>query len=125
MFPEELDPSVTSRIPVFISEDDRYFQDLYQVIPKEGYTEMMKNLIQKPNIEVLLDTNFVDIRDKFDSDYLFWTGMIDEYYAFKYGNLPYRSLEFKFETITDKVPFQSVAQVNYPISEDYTRITEF
>ncbi|MCL2040369.1 MAG: UDP-galactopyranose mutase [Bacteroidetes bacterium] len=124
MAPLELDKSVTSRIPVFISEDDRYFQDKYQAIPKYGYTKMIEKMLDKNNIEVLLDTDFFDIKDKLQyTDKLYFSGMIDEFYDYCYGQLPYRSLRFDFETL-DK-PCQSVVQVNYPNDYDYTRITEF
>jgi len=124
MNPKELDKSVTARIPVFISEDDRYFQDKYQAIPKYGYTKMIENMLDKNNIEVLLDTDFFAIKDKLQyTDKLYFSGMIDEFYEYRYGKLPYRSLEFEFETLES--PYQSVVQVNYPNDYDYTRITEF
>jgi len=125
MKPEELDPSVTARIPVFISEDDRYFQDKYQGIPREGYSKLFERMLDRPNIKVLLDTDFFEVREKLEYDKLFFSGMIDQYYDYCYGRLPYRSLEFNFEKIYDSIPFQPVAQVNYPCDNDYTRITEF
>ena len=126
--PEELDKSVTARIPVFISRDNRYFQDKYQGIPKFGYTKIIENMIDKPNIHLLLNTNFFDIKNELQYDKLIFTGMLDEYFNYEYGKLPYRSLRFEFETIELSPKFnhyQQVAQVNYPNEYDFTRITEF
>jgi UDP-galactopyranose mutase len=122
--PEEIDFSVTSRIPVSISRDDRYFQDIYQGIPEFGYTEIFKKLINHENIELLLNTRFDDIKNKIQYDKLIYTGNIDDYFEFEFGELPYRSLEFDFKNIPD-VNFQECAQINYPNNYDFTRITEF
>jgi UDP-galactopyranose mutase len=124
MKPEELSHSVTDRIPIFISNDDRYFQDKYQAVPKDGYTKMVTNMMDKPNIKVLLNTDYFEIKDNIKYEKLFFSGMIDKFYHYRFGKLPYRSLKFEFETI-NKIPFQSVAQVNYPNENNYTRITEF
>ena len=124
MKPEDLSNSVTARIPVFISEDEHYFQDKYQALPKEGYTKMVENMLNKPNIELLLNTDYLKIKDKLKYKKIFYSGMIDEFYDYCFGKLPYRSLRFDFETL-NKIHFQSVAQVNYPNENDYTRITEF
>lgn len=124
MTPEELDPSVTSRIPVFLSRDNRYFQDSFQMMPKEGYTKIFEKMLSHPNIEIRLNTEYSDIKDQVEYDYLIFTGAIDEFFNYKYGELPYRSLRFKFESININ-EFQPVAQVNYPNLNDYTRITEF
>jgi len=121
--PEELDGSVTARVPIYISRDNRYFQDTYQAIPKDGYTKMVENILDHPNIEVKLNTKFQDF-DTSGFDKIIFTGMIDEYYDFKYGKLPYRSLEFDLQTV-DSEYFQSLAQINYPNNYDFTRITEF
>lgn len=97
--PEELDESVTARIPVFVSRDDRYFQDKYQGIPKLGYTKMIKRMINKPNIQLLLNTDFGTVKNDLQYEKLIFTGMLDEYFNFEYGKLPYRSLRFEFETV--------------------------
>lgn len=120
--PEELDFSVTSRIPVFISRDDRYFQDKYQAIPKAGYTKMIENILNHPNIDLRLNTKFEDVMNL--AERIIYTGPIDEYFDYKHGKLPYRSLEFKFCTLNQS-RFQERAQVNYPNDHDFTRITEF
>lgn len=121
--PEELDISVTARIPVFVSRDNRYFQDKFQGIPLDGYTALFNNILKNPNIEIRLNTYFKDLSDV-EYDALIYTGPIDSYFNYKYGRLPYRSLKFDFETLNIEL-FQETAQVNYPNDYDFTRITEF
>lgn len=122
--PDEIDESVTARIPVFLSRDDGYFQDKYQAIPAEGYTAMFKKMIDHPNIELRLNTNYADVKESIDFGRLIFTGKIEEYFDFKHGELPYRSLDFRLEQ-HDVEYFQSVAQKNYPNNFDFTRITEY
>ena len=132
--PEEISPEVTGRVPVVISRDNRYFKDKYQSVPLHGFTPMFEKMLDHPNIEVWLDTDcgdglkFTDdgiyFKDeKFDGD-LIYTGAIDELFDCRYGRLPYRSLDFKFEHLNQD-SFQDHSVVNYTVSEDYTRITEF
>ncbi len=124
MRPEDLDFSVSSRVPVFISRDNRYFQDTYQAMPSKGYTAMVERMLSNPNIHLLLGADFREVSKSIQYRKLVYTGPIDEYFDYEFGSLPYRSLEFDFTTIeTNK--FQEVAQVNYPNNHDYTRITEF
>jgi len=122
--PEELDASVTSRVPVFISRDNRYFQDTFQQIPKDGYTNMFGNILSHTNIKVLLQTDYKEIINQIKFKKLIFTGPIDEYFDFVHGDLPYRSLEFVFKTI-DIPLYQKTAQLNFPNNNTYTRITEF
>ncbi|MCO5250155.1 MAG: UDP-galactopyranose mutase [Candidatus Kapabacteria bacterium] len=122
--PEELDYSVTSRVPVFISRDDRYFQDTYQGIPKHGYTEMFKKIIANKNIRILLKTDYKEIIDDIKFDKIIYSGPIDYFFDYSHGELPYRSLNFSLVNF-DLEQFQSGAQINYPNNHDYTRITEF
>jgi UDP-galactopyranose mutase len=122
--PEELDPSVMSRVPVFIGRDDRYFYDQYQAIPDKGYTNMIRNIITHKNIEIMLNTDYKKILDDIEFDKIVYTGALDYYFDYLFGELPYRSLEFEYKTI-DKNFFQETAQVNYPNEHEYTRITEF
>ncbi len=136
MKPEEIDPEVTARVPVFVGRDDRYFNDKYQAVPCEGYTKIFERMLFHPNIKLLLNTDFrevmkIDLENK--KVYLFgqefrgkviFTGMIDELFEYKFGKLPYRSLGLKFETLEIEY-FQEVATVNYPNNYDFTRITEF
>ena len=133
--PEEIDPEVTKRVPVFLSRDDRYFQDKYQCMPDGGYTELISQMLDSKNIDVKLKTNALDIikiRDNKifinDEEYhgkVIYTGQIDELFNYQYGDLPYRSLEFEFEKL-DMSFYQPVGTVNYPTKEDkFTRITEY
>lgn len=124
MNPEELDPSVSGRIPVYVSRDDRYFQDKYQAIPANGYTAMMQNILNHPNIEVRLNADFKDLKDKISYQRLIYSGAIDEYFNYQLGALPYRSLNFKYKQI-DKEYYQNCSVINYPENYDYTRIVEY
>ena len=122
--PEELSPSVTGRVPIYISRDDRYFQDKYQAIPKHGYTQMLQRMANHPNIKVLLNTDYREIADEVKFDGMVYTGLIDEFFNYTYGELPYRSLQFEFSYhLVDA--YQEVAQVNYPNEQAYTRISEY
>lgn len=122
--PEEIDPSVTSRVPVLISYDNRYFQDKYQGMPLDGYTKLFENLLDHENITVKLDMKVNSISDIPEANNIIYTGPIDELFDCQYGRLPYRSLNFVFENYP-KESYQSHAVVNYTVTEDYTRITEF
>jgi len=123
--PSELDKSVTARVPTRTSDDDRYFTDKFQNMPADGYTRMFENMLDQPGIELALGTDFEDIRGEVVYDRLIFTGPIDEYFDFRYGKLPYRSLTFRHETL-DQEWFQPVGTVNYPAeSIPYTRISEY
>ena len=123
--PEQLDASVSNRVPIKISNDDRYFQDKYQGIPKNGYTEMFKKMLKNKNIEIRLNTDHKKIKNIKNFDIVFYTGPIDEFFGYKYGKLDYRCLNIRFKTLNKK-EFQPAAVVNYPdLKYPYTRITEF
>jgi len=122
--PEELDYSVSSRLPILLSRDDRYFQDFYQAIPKSGYTSLFKNLLSSKNIHILLNADYRSLIDNTDFDKLIYTGEIDAFFDYLHGKLPYRSLKFNFEQ-KEMEYFQELSQVNYPNDFDFTRITEF
>jgi UDP-galactopyranose mutase len=122
--PAELDSSVTARIPVRTNADDRYFTDSFQAMPLEGYTRMFERIISNPRIKLMLQTDFADIASVIPFRRLIYTGPIDEYFGYRHGKLPYRSLRFEHATL-DQAQAQTVATVNYPQTEDYTRITEF
>lgn len=124
MKPEDLNPAVTGRVPVYISRDNRYFQDTYQGIPLEGYTKVIERMLDNPKINVKLNTKWEDIKDKVSYGRLFFTGPIDEFFDYNLGELPYRSLHFDFLTF-DKEYFQSGACINYPNNYDFTRIGEY
>ena len=141
--PEEVDPSVTARVPVFISRDDRYFQDAYQGMPAEGYTRLFENMLDHELITVCLNTEaesvfgleFADngedapleavlLDDVPFKGEIIYTGPLDELFLSRFGRLPYRSLEFKYETYDDEYRLPC-GTVNFTVTEDYTRITEF
>jgi UDP-galactopyranose mutase len=124
IFPEELDPQVTKRLPVRFNRDTRYFTDKYQGIPKNGYTRMFEKMLINKNIHILLNVDYKEVIDSVKFDRLVFTGPIDYFFDYMHGRLPYRSLDFKFET-PDIEKFQNAAVVNYPNDYDYTRITEF
>lgn len=123
--PQELDPQVLSRVPIQIGYDDRYFHDKYQSMPKEGYTKMFLQILNHPNIEVKLDTQFEDIPNPEEFQKIIYTGPIDEYFEYRHGELPYRSIRFEFLT-HDTEYQQKVATMNFPGFEfQHTRMTEF
>ncbi len=122
--PSELDASVTSRVPTRTNRDDRYFTDSYQAMPLHGYTRMFERMLDHPNISVLLNTDYRDIRDVIPHDHLIFSGPVDEYFDFRFGKLPYRSLHFAHETHNTE-RFQAAPVVNFPNEHAYTRCTEF
>ena len=132
--PEEIDPNTTARVPVFLSRDDRYFQDAYQGMPEEGYTPMFERILDHPNITVELGCDALKRLDvsgeeiKVDGQAfhgpVVYTGQADELFGFRFGPLPYRTLDFRFETLQQD-DFQGYGTVNYTVDQDYTRITEF
>lgn len=132
--PEEISPEVTGRVPVVISYDNRYFKDKYQSVPADGFTPMFENMLNHENIEVWLNTDCTDVlsfaegkvyfqNQVFEGE-LIYTGALDELFNCKFGRLPYRSLDFKFEHL-DTDSYQDHSVVNYTVSENFTRITEF
>ena len=134
--PEEIDPAVTGRVPVVISYDNRYFGDKYQGMPKDGYTPMFEKILAHPGIEVRTGTDaraILELRKEEGKVYLegrefdgavIYTGAADELFGCRYGRLPYRSLRFDFEHY--RIPdYQGHSVVNYTVSEEFTRITEF
>ena len=132
--PEEIDPNTTARVPVFLSEDCRYFQDAYQGMPLEGYTPMFQSLLDHPDITVelgvdaasrlTLDGSAALLDGRPFSGPIIYTGAADELFGCKYGRLPYRTLDFRFET-HDVEHVLPCGTVNFTVTEDYTRITEF
>lgn len=130
----EIDTSVINRVPVILGYDDRYFQDKYQYMPKNGYTALFENMLNHPNITIQLSVNALsDIIIRNNKIYykgeeytgkVIYTGAIDELFNYQFGALPYRSLNLIFENY-DMNYYQPISVVNYPNEEDYTRITEF
>lgn len=136
--PEHLDPAVTGRVPVYISKDNRYFQNRYQGIPLNGYTPIFEQMLDHPNISVRLNTTYESIKERINkkvsdgtysidaitADCIFYSGSIDEYFDYKLGELPYRSERFDFIEF-DREYFQSSAVINYPNNYSFTRIGEY
>jgi UDP-galactopyranose mutase len=122
--PSELDASVTSRVPIRYTRDDRYFSDIYQVMPQQGYTRMFERMLDHPNIKIMLNTDYQEVVNMISYRELIFTGPVDEYFGFLYGKLPYRSLQFQFQTLNEEL-HQPVAVINYPNEYPYTRVTEF
>jgi len=123
--PSELDKAVTARVPTRTNTDDRYFNDRFQAMPAEGYTRMFERMLDHSNIDLLLGTDYAQVRNAYPHAHLVFTGPIDEYFSYRFGKLPYRSLRFEHETL-DTPWSQPVAVVNYPDPEiPYTRITEY
>ncbi|RAK51104.1 UDP-galactopyranose mutase [Phenylobacterium deserti] len=122
--PSELDKSVTARVPVRTDRDDRYFQDRFQFMPRDGYTAMFEQMLNHPSIEVRLGVDYKEVAGEFEDAQVIFTGPIDEFFDFRFGALPYRSLRFEHVTL-DQEQFQPVGTVNYPQTEAYTRITEY
>jgi UDP-galactopyranose mutase len=122
--PSELDASVTSRVPVRTNRDDRYFNDTYQAMPLHGYTRMFENMLDHPNIQIMLNADFQDLDGGLRAKEIIYTGPVDEFFEYRFGKLPYRSLQFKHETHNREL-YQSAPVVNYPNEHPYTRVTEF
>ncbi|PBJ10178.1 UDP-galactopyranose mutase [Flavobacterium sp. ACN6] len=128
-YPAELDASVLDRIPVRTNYDDRYFSDIHQALPKGGYTQLFENILDNPNIEVLLETDYFDVKDEYANyEKLFYTGPVDRFFEFKHSlleKLEYRSINFVSETVDGEF-YQENSVVNYPGTEvDFTRIIEY
>jgi UDP-galactopyranose mutase len=122
--PSELDAAVTARVPVRTNRDDRYFTDTYQVMPRHGYIRMFERMLSHPNIKILLNADYREIRSVIPHREVIFTGPVDEFFDYRLGRLPYRSLNFKFETRNCPVA-QSAPVINYPNDNAYTRVTEF
>jgi len=122
--PSELDAQVTARVPVRTNRDDRYFTDTYQAMPKHGLTRMFEKMLAHPNIKILLNADYREVQKMIPHKEVIYTGPVDEYFDYRYGRLPYRSLQFDFQTL-NKEWHQPVAVINYPNENLYTRVTEF
>jgi UDP-galactopyranose mutase len=126
--PSELHAQVTARLPVRFNDDDRYFGDSFQNMPADGFTAMFERMLDHPNIELRLGAEYEDIRREVDPAHTVWTGPIDEFFGYRLGRLPYRSLQFERETRATPGGrlVQPVAVINYPNERiPYTRVTEF
>jgi UDP-galactopyranose mutase len=121
--PEALDPAVTSRVPVIVGTDNRYFRDPYQGIPTHGYTAMVTKMLSHPLITVALSTPYEEVRHRYPRARTIYTGAIDEFFGGAHGPLPYRSLRFEHHEVASGRS-QPVAVVNYPNDFQYTRVIE-
>ena len=134
MNPEDLDSAVTARVPIFVGYDNRYFNDQYQMVPTYGYTTLFENMLNHKNITVQTGTEYKEVcklkegviyyKDVALKGKLIFTGQIDELFDYQFGELAYRSVDMKFETVQQEY-YQEKAVVNYPNEFDFTRITEF
>lgn len=122
--PSELDKMVTARVPTRTNRDDRYFTDTFQAMPERGYTQMFGRMLDQPGIDTMLGVDFREIKSQVPYRRVIFTGPIDEYFDYCFGALPYRSLRFEHK-ILDKELHQAVAVVNYPQTQDYTRVSEY
>ena len=122
--PSQLDAMVTARVPVRTNRDDRYFSDTYQAMPLHGFTRMFENMLDHPNIKVLLNCDYREVVDDVHYENMIYTGPVDEFFDYRYDKLPYRSLRFEHQTVNQEWT-QPVAVVNYPNEHLYTRVTEF
>ena len=122
--PSELDAAVTARIPTRTNRDNRYFTDSYQAMPMHGFTRLFENMLSHSNIKVMLNTDYREIIEHIPFKKMIYTGPVDEFFDYRYGKLPYRSLAFQFET-HDTELYQSAPVINYPNDYAYTRCTEF
>jgi UDP-galactopyranose mutase len=122
--PSELDASVAARVPARTNRDDRYFTDEFQAMPLHGYTRLFEKILDHEHIEIVLGLDYRALVDEVPFRRMIYTGPVDTYFDYRFGPLPYRSLEFRFET-HDKEIYQPGAVVNYPNEHAYTRITEF
>jgi UDP-galactopyranose mutase len=122
--PSQLDASVAARIPVRTDRDDRYFGDLFQAMPADGYTRLFENMLDHPNITLEVGVDYRDAVRGMRFDETFYTGPIDEFFEHRFGRLPYRSLAFEQRTFACE-RYQAAAVVNFPQNEPYTRITEY
>ena len=122
--PSELDAAVTARVPTRTNRDDRYFTDSYQAMPLHGFTRMFENILDHPNIHVMLNVDYREVKEYIPFKEMIYSGPVDEFFDLRFGKLPYRSLEFKHET-HDVAQYQIAPVVNYPNDYLYTRITEF
>jgi UDP-galactopyranose mutase len=122
--PSKLDASVAGRIPLRFNTDDRYFSDTFQAVPKHGFSHLFSRMLDHKNITIRLGVNYRDIKNKYSGLKTIFTGPMDEYFNYKFGPLPYRSLSFIHET-HDIKQYQTAAVINYPNEKAYTRIAEF
>ncbi len=124
--PRDLPENIISRLPVRYTFDNRYFNDVFEGLPADGYTRVFNNMLNNPKISVRLNADYFDLRHAIPADTpVVYTGPIDRYFNYRLGALKWRTLEFEREVV-DAGDFQGVPVMNYA-DEDvpYTRIIEF
>ena len=123
----ELSASVVTRIPVRTNDDDRYFSDAFQYMPKEGYTAMFERILDHPHITLRLNQPFdpADAAHHAGCDALVYSGPVDAFFQYAYDALPYRSMRFEHTHHANTDHYQPVAVVNFPNEQAYTRVTEW
>lgn len=122
--PRDLAASVAGRIPIRLNTDERYVDHKHQVTPAKGFTEMFRKMTDHPNIDIMLETDYKDIKDSIKPGYAtVYAGPIDEYFDYCFGKLPWRSLDFEFKEVGQEY-VQPCVQINYPNDHDYTRTVE-
>ena len=122
--PKDLPAFIIKRLPIRFTYNDNYFNDRYQGIPVDGYTKMFERMLD--GIPIQLNTNYFDNRDVWNTqaNCVVFTGRIDEFFNYKFGELEYRTLDFQTE-ILDTDNFQGIAVINYPSTDvPWTRIIE-
>ncbi len=122
--PQTLSPDLASRIPVRSNRDDRYFSDSYQGMPLPGYTRMVEKVLDHENISLMLGSDYFSLKEGIEAGLVVYTGELDRYFDYRFGELEYRSLDLEYKTL-DQERYQEAAVVNYPNDYDWTRITEF
>ena len=122
--PSELDASVAARVPARTNRDTRYFTDQFQVMPLHGYTRLFERMLAHPNIRIVLNTDHREIVNEVAWREMIYSGPVDAFFDYRFGKLPYRSLEFRHET-HNMATYQPAPVVNYPNEHAYTRVTEF
>ena len=124
VFPDKLDASVAMRLPIRFNRDTRYHESRFQGNPRHGFFRMTGNMLRGKNISLLLNTDYKDIIKSLRYRCLIFTGPIDYFFDYKFGKLPYRSLDFRFKTF-NREWFQPYPQVNFTLTRKYTRISEY
>lgn len=122
--PKDLDASVPQRLPIRMNSDTRYFDDRWQGIPVGGFTKVFNRMLKHKNIHLSLKTDFAEVIKNVSFRKLVFTGPIDSFFKYVFGRLPYRSIEFEFETLT-KEHIQHIGVINYPNEHEYTRCVEY
>ncbi len=121
----ELSAGVAARIPTRCNDDDRYFSDRWQFMPANGYSALFERLLDHPLIRWQPGTDFESVRGLGLAPHTVYTGAIDAYFGHRLGALPYRSIRFEHEHLPSVDRYQPCGTVNYPNTQDFTRITEF